>query len=169
MSGLIINISKLSAGHHHRSLETQPADVGLDARFNRTIRVEATLEKSNRQLFIRVQCTSGGLFTCDRCLDEFQREIATGYSMMYVTDDRPAERLESEAEIQILSPDTNMIDIGEDVRQYALLSLSQKSLCREECAGLCPSCGVNKNKTTCTCPQDEIDPRWSVLRQVLKN
>lgn len=167
MSELIINISKLSLGHHHRSLEAEPVNIGLDARFNRTVRVDASLEKSNRQLLLRVQFTTGGLFTCDRCLDEFQREVSSGYAIMYATDNEPVGR--AEGEIQLLSPDTNTVDIGEDVRQYAILALPLKMLCREDCAGLCPVCGVNRNKTACSGHENEIDPRWAALKHIRKN
>lgn len=167
MSELIINISKLSLGHHHHLLEAEPFNIGLDARFNRTVRVDASLEKSNRQLLLRVQFTTGGLFTCDRCLDEFQREVSSGYAIMYVMDNEPVDG--EEGEVQVISPDTNTIDIGEDVRQYALLALPLKMLCREDCAGLCPVCGVNRNRTACHGHEDEMDPRWAVLKQILKN
>ena len=168
MRDLILNISKLSLGHHQRSLETQPDSLGLDESFNRPVRVEVELEKTARQLFLRVEVSSGGLFTCDRCLDEFPREMATSFSITYVMDGRSAEGLDKE-EVQVLSPDTNIIDIGDDVRQYAMLALPQKLLCREDCAGLCPTCGVNKNRTPCSCQADETDPRWTVLKQILKN
>lgn len=167
MSELIINISKLSLGHHYRSLEAEPANIGLDARFNRTVRVDASLEKSNRQLLLRVQFTTGGLFTCDRCLDEFQQEVSSSYAIVYVTGNEPVEG--EYAEVQVISPDTNTIDLGEDVRQYAILALPLKMLCREDCAGLCPVCGVNMNRTVCLGHEDEMDPRWAVLKYIQKN
>lgn len=167
MSELTINISKLSLGHHQRLLEAEPVSIGLDVRFNRTVRVDVSLEKSNRQLLLRVQFTTGGLFTCDRCLDEFQREVSSGYAIMYVTGNEPVEA--EEAEIQVIAPDTNTIDIGEDVRQYTILALPLKMLCREDCAGLCPVCGINRNRATCSGHNGEIDPRWAVLKQIQHN
>jgi uncharacterized protein len=167
MSELIINISKLSLGHHYRSLEVEPASIGLDARFNRAVQVQAFLEKNNRQIVLRVQFSTGGCFTCDRCLEEFQREVTSGYTILYVSDNEPVDA--EEGEVQVLPPDANTIDLGEDVRQYAVLALPLKMLCREDCAGLCPVCGVNKNTTACSGHEEEIDPRWAVLKQILNN
>ncbi|HEY4613075.1 MAG TPA: DUF177 domain-containing protein [Bacteroidota bacterium] len=169
MSELVLNISKLSLGNHHHSLEAQPSNVGLDERFTRSVRVEAELEKSSGQVYVSVQFTTGGTFTCDRCLDEFSKEVTGSYSVMYVTVSRSVEGMEREGEAHVISPDTNMVDIGDDVRQYVILAMPQKLLCREDCAGLCPICGVNKNRATCSCRVEEIDPRWAVLKQIPKN
>lgn len=169
MSELLINISKLSLGHHTRSLEAQPIDVGLDGRFAQPIRLEAALEKSDRQLYVSVQFTMGGIFTCDRCMDEFPREVTASYAVVYVMGEHSAERLIGGEEIQMIAPATNVINLGEDVRQFALLALPQKSLCRDECAGLCSTCGVNKNRSSCSCHEEEVDPRWAALKQIQKN
>ena len=76
---------------------------------------------------------------------------------------------ETEEEVQYLPVDTNIIDLGEDVRQYLTLSLPLKTVCREDCAGLCPICGINKNKATCSCTMEESDPRWVDLKKFLNN
>ncbi len=39
-------------------------------------------------------------------------------------------------------------------------------LCREDCAGLCPSCGANLNAGACDCPPPSPDSRWDALRDV---
>lgn len=57
-------------------------------------------------------------------------------------------------------------DLGEVVRQYALLALPMKPLCREDCAGLCPSCGHNLNLGPCNCPAP-IDPRFAPLAKLV--
>jgi uncharacterized protein len=169
MSELLVNISKLSVGQHTRSLETQPIDIGLDARFSQPVRVNVSLEKSARQLFLNVKFETSGTFSCDRCLEDFTREVSGSYSIVYMMDGRSAEGIEAEEEIQVLTPQTNIVDLGEDVRQFLLLSLPSKTLCRENCAGLCPLCGVNKNRTSCACQVATVDPRWAVLKQIQKN
>ena len=61
----------------------------------------------------------------------------------------------------------HVLDLGEAVRQSALASLPMKPLCHSDCAGLCPHCGVNLNEVRCQCQEDEGDPRWAPLRQLL--
>jgi uncharacterized protein len=46
--------------------------------------------------------------------------------------------------------------------------MPMKPLCKEDCAGLCATCGKDLNKVKCKCTQEEIDPRWAELLK-LKN
>jgi len=170
VSGLRINISNLSDGMHHHSLSAEPADVGMDSRFKKMVHVDASIEKSNRQLHVQVVSRSEGTFVCDRCLEEFQQSVESRYSILYVQSQPPPSDAEkTEEEVQYLSADANIIDLGEDVRQYLTLSLPLKTLCKENCAGLCPICGTNKNNATCSCTVEETDPRWADLKRFLNN
>lgn len=57
------------------------------------------------------------------------------------------------------------IDLGEVVREQLYLALPMKPLCQEDCKGLCPVCGVNRNRETCTCQQEWVDPRMAALAE----
>lgn len=169
MSSLRINISRLSEGHHHYSLSAEASDVGLDERFMKPVSVEADLEKSNRQMLLQAEARTSGQFVCDRCLDQFSLEVSSRHTVVYIQGSpSPGDRDGSE-EVQYLPPDANMIDLGEDVRQFLILSLPLKLLCREDCAGLCPVCGANRNKVTCSCSTNDQDPRWADLKRFLEN
>lgn len=169
MSSLKINISRLSEGRHHYSLSTDASDVGLDERFSKPVAVEADLEKSNRQMFLQAESRTSGQFVCDRCLDQFSMDVASRHAILYIQGSpSPGDRIGTE-EVQYLPLDANMIDLGEDVRQFLILSLPLKMLCREDCAGLCPVCGANRNKVTCSCSTDDPDPRWVDLKRFLEN
>jgi len=167
VSVLRLNISKLSEGTHHHSLKATPEEVGLDSRFAKGLQIEATIQKTSRQLYMRVEIKTGGAFTCDRCLEEFQQDISPGYSVMFVTD-QDAVGGDGE-EVQVISPDSTHVDLAEDVRQFVVLGMPTKMLCREDCAGLCPTCGSNLNLGKCDCKSDETDSRWSELQKILKN
>jgi uncharacterized protein len=168
VSVLRLNISNLSEGTHHRSLVANPDEIGLDTRFSKPISLRATLEKSSRQLYLLADFKTSGTFTCDRCLDEFEREIAGSYRLLYVTDESGAVGINQE-EVQIISPEANYIELDEDVRQFAILAIPQKMLCGDTCAGLCPHCGKNLNRGSCDCPREEMDPRWEGLKKYLDN
>jgi uncharacterized protein len=167
VSVLRINISGLPEGAHQRSLQAKPEEIDLDQRFTKDVIVESTLEKTSRQLYVRTEVKTGGVFCCDRCLEDFEREIASEFGILYVTDTEDGNA--DNEEVQVLSADTNIIDLGEDVRQYTLLALPPKMLCSENCAGLCPTCGTNLNRAKCSCVPDEGDPRWSGLTKFIKN
>jgi uncharacterized protein len=164
-----INISNLSEGVHEYRFEAKPSKIGLDERFSGTIRIVAKLDKSVRQIFLRAEMQAEGNFFCDRCLDNFHQQIEAAYSMVYVQGDRSTVDLNKEEEIQILRADMNYIDLDDDVRQYILLTIPQKLLCRENCQGVCPSCGVNKNIENCTCSTQVADSRWDALKKLSHN
>jgi uncharacterized protein len=158
-----IQLASLSDGSHAYHFDAVPADLGLPEQFRAPITVEVALEKSGNQIALRTTVRGAGRFVCDRCLGEFPRDLAASYHMVYVRDPAEAERFDP-AEVQVLPPAMTVIDLAEDVRQTILLSVPLKLLCAEECRGLCPSCGTNRNTGSCECREEESDPRWEQLR-----
>ncbi len=59
--------------------------------------------------------------------------------------------------------DHEQVDVGALVREVVLLELPVAPLCRDDCAGLCPTCGADRNLGPCPCPDGTVDPRWSSL------
>jgi uncharacterized protein len=161
-----INISNLPQGIHEYSFDAEAAKLTLNALYYGAVRLAATLDKSPGQIMLRATVNASARLMCDRCLEHFEERIGTGYTILYVMETRSTEEIQSEEEMQVLSHDTNYIDLDEDVRQYLELSLPQKQLCRGDCAGLCPICGRNKNNDQCSCAIEEIDPRWDALKKL---
>jgi uncharacterized protein len=54
------------------------------------------------------------------------------------------------------------LDLESLARDAVMLELPLAPLCSEDCLGLCPQCGANRNETSCTCVIAG-DPRWSAL------
>ncbi len=57
----------------------------------------------------------------------------------------------------------HVLDMTEAARQAWLLALPMQVLCRDDCAGLCPDCGADRNAGDCGCKQGPIDVRWAAL------
>ena len=55
------------------------------------------------------------------------------------------------------------LDLVPLVRETALIELDLERQCRDDCAGLCPVCGVDRNETTCDCDTTVRDDRWAAL------
>jgi uncharacterized protein len=162
-----INISKLSEGEHFYTFIVKPSDLELESkRFNKPVYVEATLEKSKKQLSLRAMVYTIGRFQCDRCVEDFDMVLENSYRMYYVYSEEDSKKYEQD-EVMVITPETNEIDISDDVRQMVLLAVPMKLLCYEECLGLCPKCGKNLNFETCTCKVEEIDPRWAPLLKLM--
>jgi DUF177 domain-containing protein len=160
-----INISNLSEGIHEYKFEETPSSIELDDRFSKPVIVNVELEKRRRQLFLTAQVKTSGTFVCDRCLEDFETHIDVDYRMTYVNDMNEAGEIDQD-ELTVIHASTNEIDIAEDVKEYILLAVPMKLLCKEDCAGLCANCGTNLNHGTCNCPREESDPRWDKLKKI---
>jgi uncharacterized protein len=163
-----INISKLSDGEHVYPLEAEAAEIGLEGEISGKILAEAVLQKSPRQVFLRVRAESSGKFVCDRCLDEFSMKLGTNFEILFATENEVPDVQDQRTEVQVISVDTNYIDLDEDVRQYLLLAVPQKLLCQDDCQGLCQNCGKNLNRERCSCPTEVVDTRWDGLKKLMK-
>lgn len=152
-----INISNLSEGVHEYEFNESPSAIKLDERFSKPVYVQVELEKRRRQLFLTGHVRTSGSFPCDRCLDNFEQGLDFEYRMAYVYNEHDAGEVDKD-EITVISTSTNEIDIDEDVRQYMLLAVPLKLLCKEDCAGLCGQCGANLNHGDCNCSKEKSGP-----------
>ncbi len=110
---------------------------------------------------------------CSRCLDPFatplkfaleeefrsRLDIVTGAPL-------PIEQAEDSA---TLIDEHHTLDLTEVVRQDLLLAMPPFPVCRSACAGLCPTCGKNRNYEKCDHADADIDPRLEKLKELLKD
>lgn len=169
MAQIRINISNLSDGVHEYIFDVDPLSIGLDDRFKGTIKVEATLQKNMNQYYLKSALHFNCICECDRCLNQFSMKIDKQYSIVYIKDAEGSAFRDEAEEMQFLSSDANYIDLDDDIRQYALLTIPAKLLCKEDCLGLCPECGANRNVIQCDCDKKTMDPRWDKLKKLTFN
>jgi len=106
---------------------------------------------------------------CSRCLSLFRCPLALNVEEEYfpVIDVVSGASLPLPGEPSCFAIDEHhILDLTEAIRQYALLAMPMKPLCRANCAGLCPNCGHNLNQGPCGCLSQKTDPRWSKLRNL---
>jgi uncharacterized protein len=105
---------------------------------------------------------------CARCLEPVQVPVKREFDLLY----RPAgSDIGEEKEVELQDRDAAIsyyegegLELAEVVREQLLLAVPIKTLCREECKGLCPHCGKNLNTGQCGCAQAATDPRWEALK-----
>ncbi|MFI5251506.1 MAG: YceD family protein [Bacteroidota bacterium] len=162
-----IRISGLSNGVHEYHFDALPADLGLEEAFQTPVSLDVELEKSSRQLYLKSKIIADGIFICDRCLGEFKQTLSNQMNTVFVYNESDSKDDDGD-EIRVITPETMSIDITDDVRQAIILAVPLKMLCSEDCKGLCPHCGVNRNIRSCKCREiKEIDPRWEKLKKIL--
>ncbi len=106
---------------------------------------------------------------CDRCLGPVEYPLAAQFDLFY----RPMSDIAVEEEVAI---DEGEAEIGfyesagmelEDIlREQVLLGLPMQKVCQEDCKGICPICGKNRNEVSCNCHLETADDRWAGLRNL---
>ena len=104
---------------------------------------------------------------CDRCLEPARMTVDSDFELFYtpVTEGPINEEVaidESEAEIGFYEGDG--IDLNDVLREYVLLALPMQRVCRQDCKGMCPVCGQNRNLKECGCHAVQLDDRWEALK-----
>lgn len=161
-----IKISNLSDGTHHFKFVEPVTSIGLEIPFEGNVEIEVELKKAHNQIILDSVILADAIFECDRCTTSFDKTLNADYRMVYLLGVEPVE---SESDNVIyLSPEADIIDISNDVRDFSMLSLPMKRLCYEDCKGLCYKCGKNLNEGDCSCNKNETDARWLPLKE-LKN
>jgi uncharacterized protein len=105
------------------------------------------------------------VYRCSRCLNDFPEELHVPFDehFMQVTEDKLSAVEGIEYEDDRIPVVGEQIDLVPFLEQAINLALPYRPLCNQDCAGLCPQCGVNLNEATCSCKTERIDPRLADL------
>ncbi|HXK01311.1 MAG TPA: DUF177 domain-containing protein [Verrucomicrobiae bacterium] len=127
------------------------------------------VEESEAQIRIQGSYTVEMVAQCDRCLVRARFPLNAGFDLFY----RPVSEIAREEEVEIDSGETEIgfyegggIELEEILREQVLLALPMQRVCSEDCKGICPVCGKNRNETACDCHVQTADDRWSALRKL---
>jgi len=102
--------------------------------------------------------------TCDRCLSTFSESVVVDLREVYHMGDASLPDADpDDDEVHFLGRRATRVDLAPVIRQRVLLELPMKSLCRDDCKGICPTCGVNRNEAECRCSIGPVDARWRAL------
>ena len=117
-----------------------------------------SLTRTDRSILVKGVVDSEVELTCSRCLNQFHCPLKLNIEEEYfpTTDVNSGAALPSSDDPDRFTIDErHVLDLTEALRQCAVLNIPMKPLCREDCAGLCPSCGRNLNSGPCKCPPRE--------------
>lgn len=161
-----IKISNLSDSDYEFEFFDDVELLDVDEIYNGKFHTKVNLTKFGDQIILNAVTNINAHLICDRCATEFDEIISSSYRMVYLF--RKTSDPVNSVDVTYLTPDTDQINIRNDVRDYAMLAIPMKKLCNENCKGICPHCGKNLNEGDCTCVNEETDPRWQKLSE-LKN
>lgn len=146
-----------------------PADLNLE--------LISIPEGSDLELDLSMTSVSEGVYVsgtvrgslkgeCGRCLNEIDSSFTVSLKEMYAYEDSTTEETTDEDEVGRMQGD--LFDLEPAVRDAVVLTLPTNPLCRPDCPGLCPDCGVHFDDLPADHSHEEVDARWAALRNLTK-
>jgi uncharacterized protein len=169
---MIIEISSLDDKPRPFDLKLAGEEIDLDVegvKLSGTVEANGEVSRRIAQTDVRGHIGATAVMDCVRCLQAVERPVSVDFDVSYVDPehfavDKEKEVAPDDLETDVLEGDS--IDLKEIVREQILLDLPVQVFCSEDCKGLCQKCGGNLNLVTCSCHDDEVDPRWAALKNL---
>lgn len=118
------------------------------------------LSRTKEGILVQAELHAGLNSECIRCLDPVEQDIPFEVEELF------ASKPEISAAFYI--GDDGILDLGPLLREEILINSTKRILCSDSCKGLCPDCGINRNRATCNCADEHIDPRFAALKNLLE-
>jgi uncharacterized protein len=140
----------------HTTVEARDLTLGGDARVpdGAPVDVDLVLESLTDGVTVSGSVRTVWTGTCRRCLGRAEGEVVAEVHELYQAHPTSEDAFPFDGE---------QIDLEPMVRELVLMELPLAALCRDDCAGLCPTCGADLNAGPCGCAAGDRDPRWAAL------
>src|SRR5688500_6135020 len=169
-----IELEKVDGGrgdfaHVHQPEELNPVDERVS--LAQPAEVKGTVKRTGGGDLGNGHIETPAQLERDRCLKPLQLSVSADFALEYITGadyESSSVAALSEVELSVSVFDGESIDVDEIVKEQILLAVPVRTLCREDCRGICPECGTDLNARQCNCADEEVDPRWAAL-QSFKN
>jgi len=153
-----------------RALErtvSAPEDLGLEligVPQGEPVRLDLRLESVSEGVLVSGTVTAPIVGECGRCLRPIRDTLVVNLQELYAYEHSITEETTEEDEVGRMQGD--LIDLEPALRDAVVLALPNHPLCREECPGLCPGCGVHWDDLPVGHTHAQVDPRWSALSKL---
>ncbi|HXF85164.1 MAG TPA: DUF177 domain-containing protein [Anaerolineales bacterium] len=141
-------------------LELERAILGDDLELSDFVGA-VNISRTPQGLIFQGAFTGGVVLECVRCLKEFVFSLHWEFTELY------AFNRKSVSDSGLLVPESAQIDLAPLLREYAILELPIKPLCKPDCKGLCMECGADLNLIDCGHHRGLDDSPFSVLKKLL--
>ena len=169
---MIIDLNAFEGRSKNVELEIAPEGINLEAdnaRLVGPVHLQCEISRNGFQTAIAGKIEARYEVDCSRCLEPVNVSLPLDFQIEFVDSEHFGSEGEHEIDPKNLSADslaTDHLDLHDVVREQLLLNLPERLVCREDCKGLCEVCGTNRNAKDCNCNSEEVDPRWSALKNL---
>jgi len=164
-----LNLSRIRAADERFERVYEPAQFAADESYRIVAPVDLAFDihkdKSEFHLVGTVKTTLE--LPCSRCLEPFLWPVDASFDLRYhphAENRGEGEREVQEDDLSTAYYSNDEIDLEQLMKEQLQLALPMKPLCADDCKGLCPVCGTNLNRETCSCDRTWEDPRLAALR-----
>ena len=155
------------------------AEFAMDVRISSPVAAHIHILPTGVGYLVRGRITGGLVMPCNRCAEDAAVELDADFeSFEALPDAAPAvgdDDDDADGQDDFFSDDvadsriimdggSPTLDLAAVAWEEFVLALPVNPLCRPDCKGLCPSCGVNRNTGSCTCQQEQGDPRLAAIK-----
>jgi uncharacterized protein len=173
---LLIDVSKIPPGGLEVDSDLDEETLRLEGEESFILvggRLRVHLERGeDDSVHVRGHLSARMGMECGRCLEPFDSSLEQDLELFYLRHVR--DQVEEAEEVELSDHDmvvayyrNDRLDLAEVVREQLLLAAPLRRVCREDCKGLCPTCGADRNTVACTCRIEEPeDPRLAPLRKL---
>jgi len=129
--------------------------------------LEGRLEEAGEGFLLRGTLRGELMVTCARCLEPAPVEVDSPMAVTFIETDRYAAADQAEEQEDAVPFEYGTIDLGQAIRDEILLAVPMSAVCRPDCAGICPTCGRNRNLTPCDCDKRALETsKFGVLAKM---
>jgi uncharacterized protein len=153
--------------HVYNPDELNPVDERV--KLSAAAEVNGKIRLAGNEVFVNGHVDTRAQVECDRCLKPVEVPVNADFELEYISGseyETSAAAELTEAEMSVSVFDGKAIDVDEIVKEQILLTVPTRMLCREDCKGICPECGTDRNTGECSCVTSDIDPRWAALKKL---
>lgn len=170
---MLISLKQLEQKPVPFKVDLQPDEIEIDSSVTQSspLKAEGSAQLLSHSLGeVRVVGRLDVTLTavCVRCLESTVLPVKKSFDLVYVpTGEGGGGEIEvDEAAIEVGFYEGNGIELNDVLREVVLLALPMQLTCGEDCKGICPICGQNRNQSNCDCEHRVEDERWNGLKNL---
>jgi uncharacterized protein len=173
---------------HHRlrpdAAWIQSLELGAQGEFGHPLVMDLEIARSGEEVFVSGEISGRLLLACSRCLEPAEKGFQASFRVVYLPAPETAGAPEGSGRAEqrsglaretgssmvdskdedVLYHVNGWLDLNPMLREQIALCIPDRALCREDCRGLCPSCGADLNTAACGCTEGEGFSKFDKLK-----
>lgn len=161
----ISDILKVIGGKMSVDCEINLSDIdfmGDNYHFLSPIKINGTISNNSESFILTADCFAKVKTRCSRCMKDIVVDIEFPLSENLIQDSG-----DEFVDDDVIVFDGTSFDLDDIVLDDFLMNTSGHYLCNDDCKGLCPKCGIDLNEGECNCSDNDVDPRWAGLLDIM--